>query len=137
VRLRAAEALVDIKAEMVPIFEEVVATADRYGFHAYVAALDNAGLQGKLESELKAIPPAHQGDFLLKVLHAGTLSPRSQPPREWRPLTQLPSHDPIPGCHESHTLLLRLGLQSDLPDDAHSRAEDERPASEAAGEYQA
>jgi HEAT repeat protein len=81
VRLRAAEALVDIKAEMVPIFEEVVATADRYGFHAYVAALDNAGLQGKLESELKAIPPAHQGDFLLKVLHAGTLSPEQPAPQ--------------------------------------------------------
>lgn len=82
VRLRAAEALVDLKSEMVPIFEEVVATADRYGFHAYVAALDNAGLQGKLESELKAIAGAHQGDFLLRVLRTGTLSSGQPVPQE-------------------------------------------------------
>jgi len=81
VRLRAAEALVDLKSEMVSIFEEVVATADRYGFHAYVSALDNAGLQGKLESELLALR-TDQGDFLLRVLRTGTLSSAQPVPRE-------------------------------------------------------
>ncbi len=81
VRLRAAEALVDLKSEMVSIFEEVVATADRYGFHAYVSALDNAGLQGKLESELLALR-TDQGDFLLRVLRTATLSSAQPVPRE-------------------------------------------------------
>jgi HEAT repeat protein len=52
VRLRAAEALVGLKTEMVPIFEKVVATRDRYGLHAYLTALENAGLRGKLEAEI-------------------------------------------------------------------------------------
>ena len=82
VRLRAAEALVDLKAEMVPIFEEVVATADRYGMHAYVAALDNAGLQEKLEAELLALRRSDQGEFLLKVLRSGTLSSTHPVPQE-------------------------------------------------------
>jgi len=66
---------------MVSIFEEVVATADRYGFHAYVSALDNAGLQGKLESELLALR-TDQGDFLLRVLRTATLSSAQPVPRE-------------------------------------------------------
>jgi HEAT repeats len=52
VRLRAAEALVGLKTEMVPIFEKVVATRDRYGLHAYLTALENAGMRGKLEAEI-------------------------------------------------------------------------------------
>ncbi len=82
VRLRAAEALVDLKADMVPIFEEVVATADRYGMHAYVGALDNAGLQEKLEAELMALRRPDQGEFLLKVLRSGTLSSVPPVPQE-------------------------------------------------------
>src|SRR5712691_5640199 len=54
VRLRAAEALVGLKTEMVPIFEQVAAARDRYGLHAYFTALENADLRGKLELELQA-----------------------------------------------------------------------------------
>jgi len=54
VRLRAAEALVGLRKEMLPIFGQVVALQDRYGLHAYVTALENAGLRGKLEFELQA-----------------------------------------------------------------------------------
>jgi len=55
VRLRAAEALLDFNNEMVPIFEQVVALRDRYGLHAYLTALENAGLLAKLQAEIKAI----------------------------------------------------------------------------------
>src|SRR5579862_3281550 len=48
VRLRAAEALVGLDTEMVPIFHQVVATRDRYGLHAYLTALENANLLGKI-----------------------------------------------------------------------------------------
>src|SRR6266446_7419 len=44
VRLRAAEALVDLKKDMAPIFERVVETGDRYGLHAYLTALENSNL---------------------------------------------------------------------------------------------
>jgi HEAT repeat protein len=54
VRLRAAEALVGLKTEMVPIFEQVVAAQDHYGLYAYLTALENADLRGKLEGELQA-----------------------------------------------------------------------------------
>jgi len=43
---------VGLKTEMVPIFEKVVATRDRYGLHAYLTALENAGMRGKLEAEI-------------------------------------------------------------------------------------
>lgn len=54
VRLRAAEALIGVKGEMVPIFEKVVATGDRYGLHAYLTALENADRLQELKSELRA-----------------------------------------------------------------------------------
>jgi len=54
VRLRAAEALLDLRAEMVAIFEQAVASRDRYGLHAYLTALENAGLRPQLEAELAA-----------------------------------------------------------------------------------
>src|SRR5713101_1799830 len=54
VRLRAAEALVGLKTEMAPIFAQVVASRDRYGLHAYLTALENADLRGKLEGEIQA-----------------------------------------------------------------------------------
>ena len=54
VRLRAAEALVGLNTEMVPIFEQVVAAQDRYGLYAYLAALENADLRVQLEIELQA-----------------------------------------------------------------------------------
>src|SRR5712671_5856276 len=54
VRLRAAESLMGLKTEMVPIFERVVAARDRYGLHAYLTALENADLRENLEFELQA-----------------------------------------------------------------------------------
>jgi HEAT repeat protein len=80
VRLRAAEALVELKSEMAPIFDQVVQTRDRYGLHAYLTALENADLRRKLETEIQAsakINDEHK-DLLQKVLHTGTL-PAEEP----------------------------------------------------------
>ncbi len=76
VRLRAAEALVKLKTEMVPIFQQVVATRDRYGLHAYLTALENADLRGKLENELEASTQASEEvkKSLQKILQLGTLN---------------------------------------------------------------
>jgi HEAT repeat protein len=73
VRLRAGEALADLRIEMVSIFEEVVAMRDRYGLHAYLTAVENAGLQAKLEAEIKAIGRASNQvkEILLEVLRTG------------------------------------------------------------------
>ena len=75
VRLRAAEGLVGLPTEMVAIFEQVVATRDRYGLHAYLTALENANLRGKLEVELQASTRVNveEKKRLENVLHAGTL----------------------------------------------------------------
>jgi len=75
VRLRAAEALVGLRTEMLPIFEQVVALQDRYGLHAYVTALENAGLKEKLEFELQADTRMSQlqKDDLSGVLETGAL----------------------------------------------------------------
>ena len=80
VRLRAAESLVGLKTEMVPIFERVVATRDRYGLHAYLTALENADLRGKLELELQASTRIDKEERkrLQDVLQAGTL-PEEEP----------------------------------------------------------
>src|SRR6266567_5634089 len=75
-RLRAAEALVKLKTEMVPLFQQVVATRDRYGLHAYLTALENADLRGKLENELEASTQASEEvkKSLQKILQLGTLN---------------------------------------------------------------
>ena len=77
VRLRAAEALVMLKTQMVPIFQQVIATQDRYGLQAYLTALENAGLRGKLEGELQTSSTMSEGEknTLLKILQAGVLLP--------------------------------------------------------------
>jgi len=76
VRFRAAEALVEIDLRMVPIFQKVVATQDRYGLQAYLTALENAGLREKLEEELQ--PGTAAGDaakeHLWNILRMGALS---------------------------------------------------------------
>jgi HEAT repeat protein len=76
VRLRAAEALVALKTEMVAIFEQVVAAKDRYGLHAYLTALENANLRGKLEVQLQDTPQITEEEKtrLLNVLRAGSLA---------------------------------------------------------------
>ena len=84
VRLRAAEALVDRQTEMVPIFEKVVAMRDRYGLHAYLTALENAGLQAKLEGEINAIGRGSKQAkaSLLEVLRTGPASPEQDGSRK-------------------------------------------------------
>jgi HEAT repeat protein len=76
VRFRAAEGLVEFKTEMVPIFAQVTATRDRYGLHAYLTALENANLRGKLEEELQASTniPENEKHVLRNVLLTGKLS---------------------------------------------------------------
>jgi HEAT repeat protein len=75
VRLRAAEALIELQGEMAPIFERVVQTQDRYGLHAYLTALENADLRGKLEEELLDSAKVREEDKnrLQRVLQTGTL----------------------------------------------------------------
>jgi len=80
VRLRAAEGLVGLNTEMVPIFEKVVATRDRYGLHAYLTALENAGMRAKLEVELRESKRAIEEvkSTLQNVLETGAL-PAEEP----------------------------------------------------------
>jgi HEAT repeat protein len=75
VRLRAAEALVKLKTEMAPIFQQVIATQDRYGLQAYLTALENGGLRGKLEEELRACTAGNDEEKtrLWKILQTGVL----------------------------------------------------------------
>jgi HEAT repeat protein len=76
VRLRAAESLVQLRASiglavfnnmrrapaavddlekigLLSVFEQAVALKDRYGLHAYLTALENANVRGKLEEEIQ------------------------------------------------------------------------------------
>src|ERR1700730_5990298 len=77
VRLRAAESLIQLRVTIAPatfkgdlsgkstsvdhlekigllsVFEQVAALKDRYGLHAYLTALENANLRGKLEEEIQ------------------------------------------------------------------------------------
>lgn len=80
VRLRAAEGIVELKAEMAPIFADVVATRDRYGLHAYLTALENADLRAKLEESIETSTKinAEEKNRLRKVLQTGTL-PAEEP----------------------------------------------------------
>ena len=75
VRLRAAEGLVSVGPDMSSIFDQVVALRDRYGLHAYLAALDNADLRGKLEEELQDARELsdERRSHLRDVLRAGVL----------------------------------------------------------------
>jgi len=75
VRLRAAEALIALNTGMAPIFKQVVETKDRYGLHAYVTALENAALKGKLEADLQASTEvtSEEKRLLQEVLLTGTL----------------------------------------------------------------
>jgi len=84
VRLRAAEALMHLNIEMAPVFEQVVAMRDRYGLHAYLTALENAGLQAKMEAEINAMRLASQQvkAVLLEVLHTGAAPPEQHAPQE-------------------------------------------------------
>lgn len=76
VRLRAAEALLEFKAEMAGIFEQVIATGDRYGLHAYLTALENADLCDTLKQDIvasTALSSEHRA-LLLDALEGGALA---------------------------------------------------------------
>jgi len=74
-RLRAAEALIDLETDMAAVFEQVVQIRDRYGLHAYLTALENADLRGKLDGEIQASTKisVEGKDHLLRVLQTGAL----------------------------------------------------------------
>jgi HEAT repeat protein len=76
VRMRAAEGLVDLKSEIASIFMQVVETHDRYGLHAFLAALENANLHHVLQAELSGSgysEPENQRETLLAALCTGKL----------------------------------------------------------------
>jgi HEAT repeat protein len=99
VRLRAAESLIQLRAAiglaafkndsrvkpvavddlekigLLSVFEQVAALKDRYGLHAYLTALENANLRGKLEQEIlesRELTPENQ-KCLREVLQTGRL----------------------------------------------------------------
>lgn len=84
VRLRAAEGLVDFKAQLVQVFEMVVALQDQYGLHAYLTALENAGLQTSLIAGINgnALASRESIEMLLEVLRTGKVSAKSSAPLE-------------------------------------------------------
>ena len=80
VRLRAAEALVELDRELVPIFADVLDTQDRYGLHAFLTALDNARLRGRLEEEIRGNTKLEKEErsTLLDALATGILPSQTQ-----------------------------------------------------------
>jgi HEAT repeat protein len=75
VRLRAAEALIGLRMDTLAIFEKVVELSDRYALHAYLMALDNAGLHANLEAEVRSTQQLGQParEALLEVLRTNSL----------------------------------------------------------------
>ena len=75
VRLRAAESLVRLNTGLAAIFEQVVATRDRYGVHAYLTAVENANLREQLKGELQASEEisGQRKVYLERVLQSGAL----------------------------------------------------------------
>ncbi len=75
VRMRAAEGLVDLKAHLITTFALVVDARDRYGLHAFLAALENADLRKQLEAELQRGThfQTEETARLLSVLSSGKL----------------------------------------------------------------
>ena len=75
VRLRAAEALVQFRAVMAPVFRQVIQLRDRYGLHAYLTAIENADLHGGLETQLQNNTNIEDDErnMLQRVLQTGAL----------------------------------------------------------------
>jgi HEAT repeat protein len=73
VRLRAAEALVQLRTKMVAIFQQVTQMRDRYGLHAYLTATENADLLEKLKLEVQASTHLSEDEkkHLQKILKSG------------------------------------------------------------------
>lgn len=83
VRVRAGEALVAQRGGLLANFERVIALRDRYGLHAYLAALENAELGPRLEEELRRNTALtdKQKEQLEEVLQSGVL-PKMEPAEE-------------------------------------------------------
>ncbi len=83
VRLRAAEALVQFRAVRVPVFQQVIQLRDRYGLHAYLTAIENADLRGKLETQIQNSTRTDEEEkgTLMKVLQTGALPMKDRPTR--------------------------------------------------------
>ena len=83
VRLRAAEALVQFRAVMVAVFQQVIQLRDRYGLHAYLTAIENSGLRERLESQLQSSNVGEdEMQRLRAVLQTGSLPPEEPEPAE-------------------------------------------------------
>jgi len=82
VRLRAAEALIGLRTDSVPIFRKVVELRDRYALHAYLMALDNAGLHATLEATVRSTRQLSRPvrEVLLEVLRTDSLPVEQLPP---------------------------------------------------------
>lgn len=82
VRLRAAEALIGLRMDSVSIFQKVVELRDRYALHAYLMALDNAGLHATLEGEVRSTRQLSRPvrEALLEVLRTDSLPVEQLPP---------------------------------------------------------
>lgn len=75
VRARAGEAIVGQPGDLLGNFQKVVELQDRYGLHAYLAALENAALRPKLEAELGSAVrlSAQEKERLEGALESGSL----------------------------------------------------------------
>jgi hypothetical protein len=77
---------------MVQVFKQAVAMRDRYGLHAFLTAVENAGLRQKIEAEVGSC--AHfteeEKNQLLEVLLTGKL-PEGQPSASGIPATGMVS----------------------------------------------
>jgi HEAT repeat protein len=84
VRLRAAEGLVTFKSELVPVFGRVLHLQDQYGLHAFVTAVENAGLAPSLAMEITADKEISSDDRkdLFEALRTGKLSTDVREPAE-------------------------------------------------------
>lgn len=77
VRLRAAEGLIDFKAGLPRIFEKIIGLRDQYGLHAFLTAVENAGLEAGLLAAINQDAPTNQEtkEILVEVLRTAKLPP--------------------------------------------------------------
>jgi len=74
-----------LNTEMASIFEQVVALQDRYGLHAYLTALENAGLRGRLESELRANARLSHRKKTIYSTYCKQVDVAFPSPQRWKP----------------------------------------------------
>jgi hypothetical protein len=71
---------VNLKTQRAEIFEEVLATRDRYGLHAYLTALENTSQTKDLEDAIKSSAVGQQRkNQLLDLLHTSRLGAEPLP----------------------------------------------------------